>query len=31
MVTIASYEKRQGTDGEFLVLIFQGEVEFVFS
>ena len=31
MVTISSYEKRQGTDGEFLVLILQGEVEFVFS
>ena len=32
MVTISSYEKRQGTDGnEFFVLILQGNVEFVFS
>jgi hypothetical protein len=31
MVTISSYEKRQGTDGDFFVLILQGDVEFVFS
>jgi hypothetical protein len=31
MVTISGYEERQGTDGKFLVLILQGEVEFVFS
>lgn len=31
MVTISSYETRQGTDGEFFVLILQGEVEFVSS
>ena len=32
MVTISSYEKRKGTDKkEFLVLILQGDVEFMFS
>lgn len=32
MVTISSYENRQGTDGkDFFVLILQGDVEFVFS
>lgn len=32
MVTISSYEKRKGADKkEFLVLILQGDVEFVFS
>ena len=32
MVTISSFETRQGTDGkEFNVLILQGDVEFVFS
>lgn len=32
MVTITGYEKRKGTDKkEFLVLILQGEVEFVYS
>lgn len=31
MVTISSYEVRQGTDGDFFVLILQGDVEFVTS
>jgi len=32
MVTISSYEKRQGPDGnDFFVLMLQGDVEFVFS
>ena len=31
MVTISNYETRQGTDGDFFVLILQGDVEFVTS
>ena len=31
MVTISSYEARQGTDGVFFVLVLQGDVEFVQS